>query len=92
MMYWHLKALKKLLPTTFLKRLSLLINQGLSDNNSREKAIEALGSSEENWLLPFFERYTKKGLSPADETLELFKECDENPNKWLAKVLKTDSY
>ncbi len=36
------KALKKLLPTSLLKRLNLLINQGLLDNSSREKAIQAL--------------------------------------------------
>ena len=57
-----------------------------------EKAIEGLGSAEENWLLPYFEQYTKEGLTPADETLELFRECGENPDKWLATVLKNDNY
>jgi glutamate--cysteine ligase len=57
-----------------------------------EKAIEGLGSAEENWLLPFFEQYTKEGLTPADETLELFHKCGDNPDKWLATVLKNDTY
>ena len=57
-----------------------------------EKALEGLGSAEENWLLPYFEQYTKESLSPADETLELFRECGENPDKWLAAVLQNDTY
>ena len=57
-----------------------------------EKALEALGSADENWLLPYFEQYTKGGLTPADETLELFRECGENPDKWLTTVLKNDTY
>ena len=57
-----------------------------------EKALEGLGSAEENWLLPFFERYTKGGLTPADETLELFKKCGENTEIWLEAVLKKDIY
>ena len=57
-----------------------------------EKAIEVLGSAEENWLLPYFEHYTKEGRTPADETLELFLECGETPDKWLAKVLNNDTY
>ena len=57
-----------------------------------EKAIEGLGSADENWLLPYFEQYTKDGLTPADETLELFKECGENPYKWIATVLEKDTY
>jgi hypothetical protein len=57
-----------------------------------EKALEGLGSAEENWLLPFFERYTKGGLTPADETLELFKKCGENTDIWLEAVLKKDIY
>ena len=57
-----------------------------------EKALEGLGSAEENWLLPYFEQYTKESLTPADETLELFRECGENPDKWLEAVLKNDTY
>jgi glutamate--cysteine ligase len=57
-----------------------------------EKAIEGLGSVDENWLLPYFEQYTKDGLTPADQTLELFRECGKNPDKWLATVLKNDTY
>jgi len=57
-----------------------------------EKALEGLGSAEENWLLPYFEQYTKESLTPADATLELFRECGENPDKWLAAVLQNDTY
>jgi len=57
-----------------------------------EKALEGLGSAEENWLLPFFEQYTKDGLTPADETLELFRKCGENPERWLSTVLKRANY
>ena len=57
-----------------------------------EKALEGLGSEEENWLLPFFNQYTKEGLTPADENLDLFRKCGENPDKWLATVLKNANY
>jgi glutamate--cysteine ligase len=57
-----------------------------------EKALEVLGSADEIWLLPFFEQYTKDGLTPADKTLDLFRKCGENPNKWLAEELKKTDY
>ncbi len=52
-----------------------------------ETALREIGSDEEKWLLPYFENYTKKGLTPADETLENFRNCEEDPNKWLDEVL-----
>ena len=52
-----------------------------------ETALGALGSDEEKWLLPYFEHYTKEGITPADETLEMFKNCGEDPYKWLDRVL-----
>ena len=52
-----------------------------------ETALGALGSDEEKWLLPYFEHYTKEGITPADETLEMFKNCGEDPYKWLDLVL-----
>ena len=57
-----------------------------------EIALHELGSKEENWLLPFFELYTKEGRTPADESLDLFRKCGENPDKWLAKVLNNSDY
>ena len=51
-----------------------------------ETALREIGSDEEKWLLPYFENYTKEGLTPADETLENFIDCAEDPNKWLEKV------
>jgi glutamate--cysteine ligase len=57
-----------------------------------EIALQELGSKEENWLLPFFELYTKEGRTPADESLDLFRKCGENPDKWLAKVLNNSDY
>ena len=52
-----------------------------------ETALREIGSDEEKWLLPYFENYTKEGLTPADETLENFRNCAEDPNKWLGEVL-----
>ena len=52
-----------------------------------ETALSEIGSDEEKWLLPYFEKYTKEGLTPADETLENFRICAEDPNKWLNEVL-----
>ena len=52
-----------------------------------ETALSEIGSDEEKWLLPYFENYTKEGLTPADETLENFRNCAEDPNKWLDEVL-----
>ena len=57
-----------------------------------EIALQELGSKEENWLLPFFELYTKEGRTLADESLDLFRKCGENPDKWLAKVLNNFDY
>ena len=52
-----------------------------------ETALGALGSDEEKWLLPYFEHFTKEGITPADETLKMFKNCGEDPYKWLDWVL-----
>ena len=52
-----------------------------------ETALGELGSDEEKWLLPYFDNYTKEGITPADETLENFRNCKEDPNKWLLNVL-----
>ncbi len=57
-----------------------------------EKAIEGLGSEDENWLIPFFEKFTKHGLTPADEALKMFQESGENRKKWLEDVLEKDNY
>ena len=52
-----------------------------------ETALGELGSDEEKWLLPYFDNYTKEGKTPADETLEKFRNCGEDPDKWLDEVL-----
>jgi len=52
-----------------------------------ETALREIGSDEEKWLLPYFENYTKEGRTPADETLEQFMNCGEDPKKWLDVVL-----
>ena len=52
-----------------------------------ETALSELGSNEEKWLLPYFENFTKEGITPADETLKNFTNCDEDPDKWLNEVL-----
>jgi len=57
-----------------------------------EKALEGLGSEEEDWLIPFFENFTKEGISPANKTLEIFKDCKQNPNIWLEKTLMNENY
>ncbi len=57
-----------------------------------ETALEELGSDEEKWLMPYFDKYTKEGRTPADETLDDFRNCGENPEKWLAKILSNSDY
>jgi len=57
-----------------------------------EKALEGLGSEEEEWLMPFFENFTKNGLSPADKTLELYNDCQQNPNIWLETILMNENH
>ena len=52
-----------------------------------ETALGELGSDEEKWLLPYFEDYTKEGRTPADETIEKYLHCGEDPEKWLDVVL-----
>ena len=52
-----------------------------------ETALSEIGSDEEKWLLPYFDNYTKEGKTPADETLENFRNCSEDPNKWLDEAL-----
>ena len=53
-----------------------------------EKALSELGSDEEKWLLPYFDNYTKEGKTPADEALEKFRDCGEDPEKWLDELLE----
>ena len=62
------------------------------DDNIVEKAIEGLGSKEEDWLIPFFENFTKEGLCPADKTLEIFKNCGGKTYTWSKPILKEDDY
>ena len=57
-----------------------------------EIALQELGSKDENWLLPFFEEFTKEGRTPANKTLDQFRECGENSDKWLANVLNNLDY
>ncbi len=57
-----------------------------------EKAIEGLGSEEEDWLIPFFENYTKEGLTPAEETLEVFESSGDDPNIWIKTILNMENY
>ena len=57
-----------------------------------EKALEGLGSKEEDWLIPFFDNHTKEGLSPADKNLKLFKDCEQNPIIWLETILMNVNY
>ena len=57
-----------------------------------EKAIEGLGSKEEDWLIPFFENFTKEGLCPADKTLEIFKNCGGKTYTWIKTILKEEDY
>ena len=57
-----------------------------------EIALQELGSKDENWFLPFFEKFTKEGRSPANDTLDQFQECGEDPDKWLADVLNNPDY
>ena len=57
-----------------------------------ETALEELGSDEEKWLMPYFDKYTKEGRTPADETLDDFRNCGEYPEKWLAKILSNSDY
>ena len=52
-----------------------------------ETALGELGSDEEKWLLPYFDNYTKEGITPANETLAEYKDCGEDPEKWIEKVL-----
>jgi len=52
-----------------------------------ETALNELGSDEEKWLLPYFDNYTKEGITPANETLAEYKDCGEDPEKWIEKVL-----
>jgi len=52
-----------------------------------ETALGELGSDEEKWLLPYFEKYTKEGRTPADETLEKFMNYGEDPERWLDGIL-----
>ena len=57
-----------------------------------EKAIEGLGSEEEDWLIPFFEKFTKEGLTPAEETIEIFETSRKDSNIWLKTILNKENY
>ena len=52
-----------------------------------EIALEGLGSFEEEWLLPYFDRYTKHGRMPTDEAVEGFERCGSSVGRWLKEVL-----
>lgn len=47
-----------------------------------ETALSALGSEEEQWLLPYFEKYTKDGKTPADLVLENFTKAQQDLEQW----------
>ncbi len=47
-----------------------------------EIALEALGSADEEWLLPYFEQFTKDGRVPAEGVLERFA-ASATPADWL---------
>ena len=47
-----------------------------------EGALEALGSADEEWLLPYFEQFTKDGRVPAEAVLERFA-ASRTPAEWL---------
>ena len=47
-----------------------------------EIALSALGTGEENWLLPYFDKYTKDGRTPADFVLEGFVEANHDIGQW----------
>ena len=52
-----------------------------------ETALEGLGSSEEKWLLPYFDRYTKHQCMPADEVVAGFERSGSSVGRWLKQLL-----
>jgi glutamate--cysteine ligase len=52
-----------------------------------ESALEGLGSSEEEWLLPYFNRYTKHKRMPADEVVAGFERSGSSVGRWLKELL-----
>ncbi|MBF0350524.1 MAG: glutamate--cysteine ligase [SAR324 cluster bacterium] len=56
-----------------------------------EIVLEHLGSSEEKWLLPFFEKYTKQGKAPADYVLEQYHRTND-VWKWLDQELEESEF
>ena len=47
-----------------------------------EASLSALGSQEEQWLLPYFEKYIKDGKTPADWVLHHFTEANHDLKTW----------
>ncbi len=57
-----------------------------------EWALEALGSDEEPYLLPYFEEYTKDGRMPADTVLSDFKKAHSDAWKWCEAYLQKSDF
>ena len=53
-----------------------------------EIALSALGSQEEEWLLPYFDKYTKEGITPADVVLQQFSDAGHDIESWAEQYLK----
>ena len=50
--------------------------------NFFEIGLSALGSEEEEWLLPYFDKYTKDGNTPADLVLRQFTDSGNDVESW----------
>ena len=50
--------------------------------NFFEIGLSALGSEEEEWLLPYFDKYTKDGNTPADLVLRHFTDSGNDVESW----------
>ena len=48
-----------------------------------EIGLGALGSEEEEWLLPFFNKFTKDGKTPADLVLQQFSDAGHDIETWV---------
>ncbi len=79
-------------PKTALKTEINRTHFGSLSRKFFEVALENIGSDDEKWLLPYFQRYIQDGKTPADETLQDFKECGGDKNLWLSKVLNDSDY
>jgi hypothetical protein len=64
-------------PVRFNKFAIKILESALSNMDSVNQA---------NWLEPFFDRYTKQGLSPADLVLERYQSADSF-DRWLTQEL-----